>query len=178
MCQECVKAENMKPRPKFVHRCECGSTLSLQYQVKERVKIHETGNPYHLNWLKKQIPKLPEPNIPSIPLVEVPPPDKSKEMKKAYNAEYYQKNREKLKEKRAEYYRVKQKEYMVEYYQENREKILKKGGEKIVCRCGAIISKSSKYDHIKSKKHLSVVNHVLKLIKHRLKSGETLWVIM
>ena len=40
----------------------------------------------------------------------------------------------------------------------NKDKYNKNRNEKIKCECGCIISKSSKYEHIKTKKHIKLMN--------------------
>ena len=90
------------------------------------------------------------------------------------NKEYRLKNEEKLKENNRiyrlnnkEYYTQYNKEYrlnkenkikisnkMKEYYKKNKERMNKK----ITCKCGLILNKSSMYNHIKTKKHIQLMN--------------------
>ena len=63
----------------------------------------------------------------------------AKKNKKKWSKEWYEKNRDKIKE------------YHKEYYQKNRDKIK----EKYTCECGSTLSKNSKSNHLKTFKHLS-----------------------
>ncbi len=71
--------------------------------------------------------------------------------------EYYQDNKEQKAEQNAVYY-VDHKEQIAqqqaEYYEANKETMLAKKAVKFTCVCGCIMPKSSKYQHLKSKKHL------------------------
>jgi len=93
-------------------------------------------------------------------------------------AEYYQDNKEKIKEQQAEYqaenkekikeyqaeYRAANKEYQSEHYQSNREHILERNAEyyqankkklskKFICPCGGKYTHQHKSTHDKSKRH-------------------------
>ena len=81
---------------------------------------------------------------------------------------YYEMNKEAIKEY-SEWYREKNKEkialYKKQYRLDNPEKILKqeeakraKYREKIVCKCGCIISKKCMPKHKKSKKHIDLMS--------------------
>ena len=73
-------------------------------------------------------------------------PLRTEEDRIKYSKEYYNKNREsKL-------------VYVNEYREMNREELNEKRREKIVCECGAEITKSAFSRHKKSKKHLSYLN--------------------
>ena len=52
------------------------------------------------------------------------------------------------------------KEYNKEYREKNKEKIKEYKKEKITCECGCVFSRSSKSDHLKSKKHLDNIEKV------------------
>jgi hypothetical protein len=69
-----------------------------------------------------------------------------------YHKEYRENNKEKLKEYR-ENNKEKRNEKSKEYYLNNKEKINKK----ITCECGSIITKNNLSTHIKSKKHLKLM---------------------
>jgi hypothetical protein len=84
----------------------------------------------------------------------------NKEHKKENDIEYYQKNKEKCLEKSKEWYQnniERKKEYDIEYYEKKKEEISNKGKERILCECGTDIARSSKSNHIKSKKHLEFI---------------------
>ena len=94
---------------------------------------------------------------------------------KEYRKEYYQKNIVKIKENRKEYYenniikiKENQKEYSKEYYEKNIIKLKenqKKYQEykkeyakgKLLCECGEDICRSNKTNHLKTQKHLSLM---------------------
>ena len=83
--------------------------------------------------------------------------------------EYYENNKEKISEKGKEYYlnnkekkkeyhennKEKRKEKRKEHYNHNKEKI----NEKITCQCGTIIIKRCLSTHIKTKKHLKLIQN-------------------
>jgi hypothetical protein len=71
--------------------------------------------------------------------------------------EYYENNKDKIKEIKKEYYENNKniiKELSKEYYENNKNKIKERNSIKYNCECGIIICKSSKVNHLKSKKHL------------------------
>jgi hypothetical protein len=70
--------------------------------------------------------------------------------------EYRENNKEKMKEYR-ENNKEKIKEYNKEYSENNKEKINKRQREKITCECGSIITKKCIPRHIKTKKHLKLM---------------------
>ena len=45
-----------------------------------------------------------------------------------------------------------------EYYQENKDRINKHEKEHIICECGAVITRSGKSQHVKTKKHQNYIN--------------------
>jgi len=78
--------------------------------------------------------------------------DKLKEQIK----EYRQANKDKIKEQKKEYYqenKEKFKEQKKEYYQANKQKILAYNKEKIECECGSIVSRRYIAQHNRTKKH-------------------------
>ena len=73
---------------------------------------------------------------------------------------YYQKNKDKLKEKRKIYYqnnKEKEKERYKKYYEENKEEIAKNSLEKIKCECGEYYTKKHKNRHEKSQLHQDII---------------------
>ena len=78
--------------------------------------------------------------------------DKLKEQIK----EYRQANKDKIKEQKKEYYQEnkdKIKEQKKEYYQANKEKILERDKQKIECECGSIVRRSDIAKHNRTKRH-------------------------
>jgi hypothetical protein len=73
-------------------------------------------------------------------------------------AEYHINNKEKLNEKSKKHYENNKEKYK-EYIVNNKEKINKREREKITCECGSIISKKCIPKHIKSKKHLKLMQN-------------------
>jgi hypothetical protein len=76
--------------------------------------------------------------------------------------EYYQDNKEKIKEKIKEYQEVhkeKIKENKKDYYQNNKNEILKKQKEKIICECGSEIRKSDLKRHQQSATHIYLMTN-------------------
>jgi hypothetical protein len=65
---------------------------------------------------------------------------------KEYKRQYRQANREEIAEKGKQ------------YYQANQEKIKAKASEKILCKCGSLVSRGHISDHRKSKKHINWFN--------------------
>ena len=84
----------------------------------------------------------------------------NKEKIAEHKKEYYEDNKEKKKE-----YREQNKEhiteYMKEYYEDNKEKISERRKEKIVCECGIEITKTNLCRHLKSIKHIELVESTL-----------------
>jgi hypothetical protein len=83
--------------------------------------------------------------------------DKIKEQLKKYQLD----NKDKIKEQKKKYQldnKEKFKEQKKKYQLDNKEKIKETRKEKITCECGCIISKSKKSRHIKSKKHINLIN--------------------
>tara|TARA_B110000858_G_C17737023_1_gene443019 strand:+ start:182 stop:763 length:582 start_codon:yes stop_codon:yes gene_type:complete len=75
---------------------------------------------------------------------------------------YNELNKEKLNEYHKEYRennKEKMKEYNKEYSENNKEKINKREREKITCECGSIIIKKILSKHIKTKKHLKLMQN-------------------
>ena len=67
---------------------------------------------------------------------------------KEYQKEYYETNKEKINERK--------REYMKEYYQNNKEKVV----EKIKCVCGVELTKCKLIRHMRTKKHLKLMEKV------------------
>ena len=99
-------------------------------------------------------------------------PETKKELRKIYNKEYYEANKEKLNAKKIKKYYEANKEqiklYHKEYYEANKEKIITKikkyyddnkecideyKKQKITCECGSTICNTQIARHEKSKKH-------------------------
>ena len=79
--------------------------------------------------------------------------------------EYYEDNKEKIKEYYKEWYddnKEKIKEYQKEYYEDNKEKINQQNKErvkqKITCICGSIYRKKDKNRHEQTNKHKKFIN--------------------
>ena len=69
---------------------------------------------------------------------------RSEEQKKEYGKEYYENNTE----------------YFKEYYQDNKDRIKEKVGEKITCECGFTYTFSHKARHMKSQKHIKLMQNI------------------
>ena len=76
----------------------------------------------------------------------------NKEKIKEQKAEYYQDNKEKIKEQTAEYYQA-NKEKFKEYRVENKDKINQRATKKFNCPCGGKYTHNQKSRHLKSKRH-------------------------
>jgi hypothetical protein len=101
---------------------------------------------------------------------------KSKPLKKQYNKQYYEDNKENLKEKKKindkQYYdnnkeKKKQyyednkqlkKQYHKQYYEKNKDKAKQYNKEKITCECGYVMNRSSLSKHKLTKKHNNKMN--------------------
>jgi hypothetical protein len=98
--------------------------------------------------------------------------DDNKEHKQAYDKLYREKNKERILEKKIEY-KENNKEHIKEQSKDNYEKTKLNHPEKIkeysivrnlhkktliTCECGSIISYGHKWDHIKTKKHIKLLN--------------------
>ena len=68
-------------------------------------------------------------------------PYNSKEYKKKYGKEWYEKNREKMEK------------YHKDYREAHKEEIIERDKEKMTCECGSICRRRDKVRHCKSKKH-------------------------
>jgi len=66
--------------------------------------------------------------------------------------EYYINNKKKISERKQEYY-INNKEKKKEYYEKNKQKLQ----EKIMCDCGSMISRNNISIHIKTKKHIKLM---------------------
>ena len=73
---------------------------------------------------------------------------KNKEKMKEYNRTHYQENKEKMKE------------YYKEYYKENKNEISEKNKVKVLCDCGCDVVKKSLSRHIKTRKHIDLMNTI------------------
>jgi hypothetical protein len=88
--------------------------------------------------------------------------EKNKERDNEKSRAYRLANKEQIKENKKAHYLAKKEEineYYKEYYQANKEQINENAKEKFNCECGSIISKGAKYNHFRSKKHLSYINN-------------------
>ena len=82
--------------------------------------------------------------------------ENNKEKVKDYKQKYYTENKEIINKKGMEYYennKEKSSDYKKKFYQENKNEILEKKKIKINCSCGSVIRKEDKARHFKSKKH-------------------------
>jgi len=79
--------------------------------------------------------------------------EQNKDNIKAYKQQYREQNRERINERRQQHYQQ-NKEYCQQYYEQNKDKIKAYKSEKIHCECGAVITRSGKSQHLKTKKHL------------------------
>lgn len=105
--------------------------------------------------------------------------EENKDHKKEYQKKYCEENKEKVSKRKAEYrnknkesiaacnkeYREKNKEKISkqksEYREKNKEEISKQRSEKIICKCGCKIRKDGLSEHLKSKKHIKLMNQVI-----------------
>ena len=69
-----------------------------------------------------------------------------------YDKQYRQANRDKIAEQNKQYRQANQ-DKIAEYYQANRDKILEYRRERVVCECGAVVSRDSLTRHRRTKKH-------------------------
>lgn len=80
--------------------------------------------------------------------------------RKEYYINYYQKNKERIKNRNKLYKRNSKNltEYRKQYYKINKERLLKQKGEKVLCSCGAIVRRDELKKHQnKAKKHLNAL---------------------
>ena len=77
--------------------------------------------------------------------------DKKEYTKEHYNKEYHQEYREKNKER--------YKEQAKEYYEKNKEKRQQRNKETITCECGCVMRRYCLSRHLKTKKHLELINN-------------------
>jgi hypothetical protein len=87
----------------------------------------------------------------------------NKEKITVYNSEYRQKNIDRLLEKGKNFYNENKERLNTkkkQYYHENKTTILKQKREKITCKCGVIMNKSSLYEHLKTKKHKQLLEQL------------------
>jgi hypothetical protein len=95
----------------------------------------------------------------------------NKDAIREHEKEYYQKNKDSISEKKKEY-REKNKDILKEYYHnrkeiilehkkeyyiKNKEMLLEKGSEKITCVCGCVTRKDTLTRHMKTQKHLNLL---------------------
>jgi predicted GIY-YIG superfamily endonuclease len=73
--------------------------------------------------------------------------EQNKQQKKEYDEQYYENNKEK------------KKEYVKEYYEQNREEINEKRKQKLICDCGCEIRKDNLQRHLRSMKHINIINN-------------------
>jgi hypothetical protein len=60
------------------------------------------------------------------------------------------------------------KQYKEQYYKQNNEKIKEKQNQKIKCECGKYYQRSDKSQHIKSKKHISIINNLSNEVQEQI----------
>ena len=159
---------------KTIHKCSCNNENSKGYNIKIYKIIRDNGG--WDNWDMIEIEKYPcndgnelrarervkyeelqgnmNCNIPNRGIIEY-----QKKYKKKHNKEYYENNKEKIKE-RNKNNKEKVKAYSKEYYENNKEKIKERNSIKISCVCGCIIIKNTKYYHIRSKKHQKYIQSI------------------
>lgn len=95
-------------------------------------------------------------------------PKREYEEKQAYNKEYFENNKDELKEKRKVYMqnperRIKEVERVRIYRQNNKDEILKRQRENnIVCECGSTHRSRDRAQHLKTDKHQNFINNVIK----------------
>lgn len=85
---------------------------------------------------------------------------KNKEKILEQSAEYYKQNKEKITKQHAEYYQQNKEniaEKRAERYQKNKEKIAEQQAEKVKCECGDFIRRDGFVRHRKTQKHLSKI---------------------
>ena len=81
------------------------------------------------------------------------------EYNKQYNKEYRENNTEQIKEYR-ENNKDNAKETFKKYYENNKKRISEQHKEKTICECGCEIIKMHLSRHIKTKKHLNLMNSI------------------
>lgn len=87
--------------------------------------------------------------------------EENKEEIKTKHKEYYEKNKEEIYKKSKEHKATKAdeiKEYMKEYHLKNKEKATARANTIIKCECGLDIKKGYRSEHIKTKKHIDLIN--------------------
>jgi len=83
----------------------------------------------------------------------------TEEQKQEYQQNYYEKNKDNIKEKASKYREINRDKYK-NYYEENKDKIIKKALEKVTCECGCMIVKNYLLRHQKSPKHINLMNQI------------------
>lgn len=78
--------------------------------------------------------------------------EQNKEKIKEKDKEYYERNKEKIKKREKEYYEQ-NKEKKKEYYEINKEKISEKMKKKFTCECGLTLNWNVRLRHYQSQKH-------------------------
>ena len=89
--------------------------------------------------------------------------DAHKEEIAIYYKEHYENNKEKILEYHKEYYDTHKEESAIRYkkrYEENKEKILEYAREKVICVCGAELTRGSLSKHKTSKIHQTNLNNL------------------
>ncbi len=85
--------------------------------------------------------------------------DQKREIEKIRNQNYYEENKDKLKEYIQNYYEANKDkilEYHQNYYEVNKDRI----NEKVNCDCGCEVSRTNLLRHQKSKRHLNNMNNI------------------
>jgi len=85
--------------------------------------------------------------------------DKMNEYSKEYCKDYYVNNKDKLDNNAKEYYyenKTKVQDYQKKYREKNKHKIY----QRITCKCGCVVSKINLNVHMKSKKHIRLIEKI------------------
>ena len=82
--------------------------------------------------------------------------EQNKDEIKERHKQYYEQNKDEIKQYQ-EQYREQNKDEAKQYYQRNKDKINEKNKQKVTCECGCIVRKGNISIHLKSKKHLKLI---------------------
>ena len=92
--------------------------------------------------------------------------ENNKEKIKEKGKEYRENNKEKIKERKNNFYHNNKEEilkYNKEWRENNKEQIKEWKSKKVTCECGCLITRSHINRHKKSKKHLELMKHLEKI---------------
>lgn len=141
---------------KIHHKTDCNCITGKRYNEKKNVEIRAKGG--WGEWEMLPIELYPCSNkIEAVIREEYWRKDFNAKLntKKAHTTEEEKKERSK---ERYEANKENELEYQIKYKNENKEKILAQAKEKITCECGCIVLKWGLNRHMKSKKHLDLMN--------------------